>query len=84
VNLLAEDNKAEILLLINATGEPRLYYSKVGTMNELGMIAATLVDAGMKLAAEHGITLTIGRHDGQRIELAPPGAPPPLAVEEKR
>ena len=75
VNLLAPNLKAEILLTIAEDGEPRIYYSKVASINDLGQIAACLVDSGMKLAAEYGITLTIG-HGGQRIELAPPRVPP--------
>ena len=77
MNLLAADLKAEVLLTIDETGEPRIYYSKVGSMNELGLIAATLVDAGMKLAAEHNITLTGGGPGGQRIEFPPPQMPAP-------
>ena len=80
MNLLAPDLRAEVLVTIDAEGEPRVYYSKVGSLNEVGLIAATLVDSGMKIAAEHGITLTVGGPNGQRIEFPPPQVATPRAV----
>ena len=83
VNLLADDLRAEVLLTIAADDEPRLYFSKVGTVQELAAIAATLVDSGMKLAAEHGVTLTVGGPGGQRIEFPPPQRAEPRTVAPK-
>ncbi len=80
VNLLAPDLKCEIVLTIDHEGESRIFYSKPSSRNDLGLIAAKLVDAGMMLAAEHGITLTLGGPGGQRIEFPPPQAPGPRAV----
>jgi len=76
MNLLADDLQAEVLLTLDAEGEPRLYYSKQREMGALVRIAFALVQSGINMAREHGITLGVDLAPGKRLQLGfIPGEP---------